>query len=230
MKGLIYKDITIFFKSIDKKLVLIAAGAIILLMVNTGVYAGLFASVMLAMTIGMQNIMSFASDEKASWKKYQLAMPVNAVSIVTSKYISVICTLAVSIMGSIIFNLLPSIAFQSFNVTVWGVSVAASLIVPLLWTGICLPLTYWFGFRSAQTMGLITVIPMFYFVKYFEVVLVYKCGQEKLNNLYYQVKEQRRCSAWRKTKNPTPRNSSSRSWICTMPEELRIHNWNVNMA
>lgn len=25
-----------------------------------------------------------------------------------------------------------------------------------------------------------------------EVVLVYKCGQEKLNNLYYQMKEQRR--------------------------------------
>ena len=167
MKGLVYKDIIIFFKSIDKKLILIAVGAIILLMVNTGVYAGLFASVMLAMTIGMQNIMSFASDEKASWKKYQLAMPVNAVSVVTCKYISVICTLAVSIVGSIIFNLLPSIAFQSFNVTVWGVSVAASLIVPLLWTGICLPLTYWFGFRSAQTMGL-TVIPMFYFVKYFE--------------------------------------------------------------
>ncbi len=62
------------------------------------------------------------------------------------------------------------------------------------------------------------------------LVLVYKCGQKKLNNLYYQMKEQRRCSAWRKTKNPTLRNSSSRSWICTMPEELRIHNWNVNMA
>ena len=25
-----------------------------------------------------------------------------------------------------------------------------------------------------------------------ELVLVYKCGQEKLNNLYYQMKEQRR--------------------------------------
>lgn len=62
------------------------------------------------------------------------------------------------------------------------------------------------------------------------LVLVYKCGQKKLNNLYYQVKEQRRCSAWRKTKNPTLRNSSSRSWICTMPKELRIHNWNVNIA
>ena len=168
MRGLIYKDIKIFFKSIDKKLVLIAAGAIILLMVNTGVYAGLFASVMLAMTIGMQNIMSFASDEKASWKKYQLAMPVNAVSVVTSKYISVICTLAVSLAGSVLFNLLSSVAFRSFNVTVWGVSTAASVIVPLLWTGLCLPLTYWFGFHSAQTMGLIVVIPMFYFIKYFE--------------------------------------------------------------
>lgn len=63
-----------------------------------------------------------------------------------------------------------------------------------------------------------------------KVVLVYKCGQEKLNNLYYQVKEQRRCSAWQKTKNPTLRNSSSRSWICIMPEEPRIRNWSVNMA
>ncbi len=163
MKGLIYKDITIFFKSIDKKLMLIAVGAIILLMVNTGVYAGLFASVMLAMTIGMQNIMSFACDEKASWKKYQLAMPVNAVLVVTSKYISVIYTLAVSLVGSVLFNLLSGIAFHEFNVIVWGVSTAVSLIVPLLWTGICLPLTYWFGFRSAQTMGLIAVIPMFYY-------------------------------------------------------------------
>ena len=34
MKGLIYKDITIFFKGIDKKLVLIAAGAIILLKIG----------------------------------------------------------------------------------------------------------------------------------------------------------------------------------------------------
>ena len=118
MKGLIYKDFAIFFKSIDKKLVLIAAGAIILLMFNTGFYAGLFAYVMLSMTIGMQNVMS--------------------------------------------------VAFRSFNIVAWGVFTATSVIVPLLWTGICLPLTYWFGFHSAQTMGLIVVIPMFYFIKYFE--------------------------------------------------------------
>ena len=62
------------------------------------------------------------------------------------------------------------------------------------------------------------------------MVLVYKCGQKKLNNLYYQVKEQRRRSTWRKTKNLTLRNLNNRLWICIMPEEPRIHNWNVNMA
>ena len=168
MKGLIYKDLTIFFKDIDKKLILLVIGVIALLMVNTGVYAGIFASVMLAMTIGMQDVMSFASDEKAGWKKYQSAMPIKGVTVVASKYISVICTLAVSVGGSILLNLFSAVVFQSFPVIIWGVSVAAALIIPLLWTGICLPFTYWFGFRTAQTMGLLTVIPMFYFIKYFE--------------------------------------------------------------
>lgn len=168
MRGLIYKDTAIFFKSIDKKLILIAAAAIVLLIFNTDIYAGLFASVMLAMTIGMQNIMSFASDEKASWKKYQLAMPISGFTVVASKYISVVYTVAVSVLGSIVFNTLSSMIFQNFDMLIWVFSIAAAIIIPLIWTGVCLPLTYWFGFRSAQTMGLIIVIPMFYFVKYFE--------------------------------------------------------------
>ncbi len=168
MKGLIYKDIAIFFKGTDKKLFFIAAGTILLLLFHTGAFAGFSASVMLAMTIGIQNVMSFASDEKADWKKYQLAMPVSAVSVVASKYISVVLTLAISLTGSLFFNLLSSVVFRSFNMVVWGVSTATSVIVPLLWTGICLPFTYWFGFRSAQTMGLLAVFPMVYFIKYFE--------------------------------------------------------------
>lgn len=57
MRGLIYKDTKIFFKSIDKKFAIVVPVAIVLLIFNAGVYAGLFASVMLAMTVGMQNIM-----------------------------------------------------------------------------------------------------------------------------------------------------------------------------
>lgn len=63
-----------------------------------------------------------------------------------------------------------------------------------------------------------------------KVVLVYKCRQKKLNNLYYKKKEQRRCSTWRKIKNRILRNSSSRSSISIMLEVPPILNWNVNMA
>lgn len=168
MKGLIYKDITIFFKGIDKKTMLIAAGVITLLMVKTGVYAGLLASTMFALSIAIQNLNGFASDERASWGKYQMAMPVSAVSVVAGKYISVAGTLLFSLAGSLLFNLIASVVHRSFSGAVWGASAAIAVIVPLLWTGISLPLTYWFGFPSAQVMGLFAVIPMFYFVKYFE--------------------------------------------------------------
>lgn len=168
MRGLIYKDITVFFKNIDKRLLLIVAAAVIVLLRNAGSYAGLFASVMLAMTVGLQNVMGFSSDEKATWKKYQLALPVKGFFVVACKYISVICTLAVSLLGSLLFNLLSSVIFHRFDFTVWGLSIAAALIIPLLWTGICLPFTYWFGFHAAQSMGLLVMIPMFYLIKYFE--------------------------------------------------------------
>ena len=120
MRGLIYKDISIFFKSIDKKLILIAAAAIVLLIFNAGIYAGLFTSVMFAMTIGMQNIMSFASDEKASWKKYQLAMPISNFTVVASKYVSVIYTVAISILGSIAFNSLSKDNFSKTLICLSG--------------------------------------------------------------------------------------------------------------
>lgn len=168
MRGLIYKDIAIFYRSIDKRTVLIAAAAIVLLICNAGSYASLFASIMLAMTVGMQNVMSFSIDEKADWKKYQQAMPLKGFFVVAGKYISVICTLAVSLLGSCLCNLLPCIIFRHFDFTIWIFSLAAAVIIPLFWTGICLPFTYWFGFHTAQSMGLLAIIPMFYLIKYFE--------------------------------------------------------------
>lgn len=112
--------------------------------------------------------MSFASDEKANWKKYQFAMPISSFTVVASKYVSVLYTVAVSVLGCIVFNGLSSVIFQNFDMLIWLFSIAAAVIIPLIWTGICLPLTYWFGFRSAQTMGLLAAVPLFYFIKYFE--------------------------------------------------------------
>lgn len=168
MRGLIYKDFSIFCKGIDKKLIVIASVFIAVILCKAGNFGGLIASIMLAMTIGMQNVMSLASDEKARWKQYQMAMPVSSFLVIASKYISVICTLGISLLGSIILNLLSSIIYQHFDIAVWGLAIFAAIFLPIMWTGVCLPLTYWFGVQSAQTMGLVIVIPMFYLVKYFE--------------------------------------------------------------
>ena len=168
MRGLIYKEFSIFYKWIDKKLIVIALSFTALLIYSAGSYGGLMATIMFAMTIGMQNVMSIASDDKAHWKKYQMAMPLSDFSVVASKYISVVCTLGISLVGSIICNALASIIFSSFDMAVWGLGIFTAIFIPLMWTGICLPLTYWFGAQSAQVMGLFIVIPMFYLVKYFE--------------------------------------------------------------
>ena len=121
-----------------------------------------------ATAVSMQNIMCFSVDEQVKWRKYELAMPLRSFDIVASKYISVVYTIGISLIGSLIFNALSSVLFKNFDILIWGLSVGTAIIIPLIWTGICLPLTYWFGFRSAQTMGLFFMIPMFFFIKYFE--------------------------------------------------------------
>ena len=153
MRGLIYKDFSLFYKSIDKKLIIIAAAAIILLLVNAGDFSGLLATIMFAMTVGMQN---------------QLTMPVNSFFAVGSKYISVLLTIGISIAASILLYFVSSVIYQSFDGALLFVSVSVATIIPLICTAICLPLTYWFGFRSAQTMGLLVTVPIFYLIKYFE--------------------------------------------------------------
>ena len=104
MKGLVYKDFSLFFKGIDKKLIIMSAAAVGLLLIKTGIYPGLLATFIIAMTIGMQNIMNFSCDEQVRWKKYQLTMPVNPFLAVGSKYIFVLFTTGLGIAASIFFT------------------------------------------------------------------------------------------------------------------------------
>lgn len=168
MRGLIYKEFSCFYRGIDKKLIVIAVAAMALLLYKAGSYGGLMASVMLGITVGMQNCMCIAGDEKAGWKKYQMAMPVGSFQAVAGKYVSVLCTVGISLAGSIAFSLVSGIVTGGFEVSICVLSVVTAVIVPVLWTGICLPLTYWFGIQSAQTMGLVAMAPIFYMIKYFE--------------------------------------------------------------
>jgi len=161
MRGLIYKDVCLFFKGAEKRLLLIIGAVVVLLMVKAGIYAGLMASIMLGLTMGMQSVMNFSSDETASWKKYQMTLPVNNFAVVASKYASVVCILVPGIIGSIVLNLISSVVYHQWDFTLYGLSMAIAALLPLAWTAICLPLTYWFGFQSAQALGIV-------FIKNFE--------------------------------------------------------------
>lgn len=168
MRGLIYKEISVFFKSIDKKLIFIAGAVIVLLIATAGPYAGMLTSIMLSITIGMQNVMCLSIDEKTDWKKYQMALPISGFHVVAGKYLSVLCTLLISLAGSLLLNLLSSIFSRSFDLNIWKLSFLFAMSIPVLWTSICLPMTYWFGVQSAQVMGFFVFIPMFYIIRYFE--------------------------------------------------------------
>lgn len=168
MRGLIHKEICLYLKGIEKRALFIVAAVVIFLMVKAGEYAGLLASIMLAMTIGIQSIMNFASDEKTDWKKYQMALPVNNFHVVASKYISVVSIALFGVCGTLFLNLLSSVVHSSWDFTLWGLSAIVGMIIPLVWSGICLPLTYWFGFKSAQMMGIVCIFPMVYLVNFFE--------------------------------------------------------------
>ena len=168
MRGLIYKEFSVFYKCIDRKLIFIVIGFTALLICTAGSYGGLMASILFAMTIGMQNVMSFTSDEKANWKKYQMAMPLSNFAVVAGKYISVICTLGISLLGSLAFMALAGMVYGGVGAGVWKLAFFAAVLIPLLWTWICLPLTYWFGVQPAQAMGMLIIVPVTYLIKYFE--------------------------------------------------------------
>lgn len=168
MHGLIYKDICHFFKSIEKRQLIIIGALIVLLFLKAGNYAGLMTSIMLGMIVGIQNILSFGSDEKVDWKKYQRTMPISDYKVVASKYISIIYILLPSILVSVIFNLLSNMIYGYWEMTLFSLSIVFTLIIPLVWSAVSLPLTYWCGFRTAQALGFAFIFPMVYIINFFE--------------------------------------------------------------
>ena len=64
MKGIVYKDVCLFFKSIDKWLLLVLGGLLVLFAAEGGVYAGMLFSVALDMMVGVVHVMTFRRRER----------------------------------------------------------------------------------------------------------------------------------------------------------------------
>ncbi len=168
MRGLVCKDILLFFKSIDKRLIVIAVFAVILVFVNTERYSSLLATLMLSLTVSMQNVLNYNSDEKSKWVKYQRATPLSDTKIVISRYIANAATLVVTILGAIIFTMISTVIFGSFYSDIFSTSLLVSLIIPLLWASIHFPIVYYFGFQATQIIRFILIIPIVFIFRLFE--------------------------------------------------------------
>lgn len=168
MRGLIYKDVCLFFKGLDKRFFILVGAVLVLLVADCGSIAGLMASVMLAMTVGIQHTLVFSIEEKVEWKKYQSILPVPGNWVVAGKYAAVLITLLVSAAGSVLFNLVVFSLCRMFSLPLLVFSLVCAVALPLVWTAVTLPVCYWFNFQAAQYASIVLVFPVFYTVKYFE--------------------------------------------------------------
>ena len=168
MRGIIYKDMCLFFRSLDIRMFLIAAAALGILIWNQNVYGGMLASIMAAMLVGCQNVVVYEKEEKVEWGKYQRTLPVKCGQVVAGKYAAVLLTVMVSLLLSVVLNLATFAAYRTFLPDALGLSVFLSLAIPLSWTALSLPFYYWFGFQASQYTSIALIFPLFFFVKNFE--------------------------------------------------------------
>ena len=150
MRGMIYKDLCLFFKGIDKIVLLVLGGLLVLFAAESGAYAGMLFSFALDMMVGVLHLTALEKEEKTAWRSYQRTMPVGVGKVMAGKYAAVLLTVPVSVAGAVVSNLASFAVYGTFLPEALELSVAAAVIVPPVFAMFSLPFYYWFGNQIAQ--------------------------------------------------------------------------------
>ena len=168
MRGIIYKDLCLFFKGIDKVVLAVLGGLLVLFWYKSGAYAGMLFSFALDMMVGILHLTALEKEEKTAWRSYQRTMPVGVGKVMAGKYAALLLTVPVSVAGAVVSNLAAFAMYWTFWPEVLGLSVVAAIIVPPVFAVFSLPFYYWFGSQIAQFTILPLAFLMFYAIKNFE--------------------------------------------------------------
>ena len=168
MRGIIYKDLCLFFKGIDKIVLAVLGGLLVLFWYKSSAYAGMLFSFALDMMVGLLHLTALEKEEKTAWRSYQRTMPVGVGKVMAGKYAAVLLTVPVSVAGAVVSNLAAFAVYWTFWPEVLGLSVVAAIIVPPVFAVFSLPFYYWFGSQIAQFTSLPLAFLMFYAIKNFE--------------------------------------------------------------
>ena len=168
MRGMIYKDLCLFFKGFDKVVLAVLGGILAVFWFESGVYAGMLFSFALDMMVGVLHLTALEKEEKTAWRSYQRTMPVGVGKVMAGKYAAVLLTVPVSVAGAVVSNLAAFAVYGTFWPEVLGLSVLAAVAVPPVFAMLSLPFYYWFGNQIAQFTSLPQAFLFFYIIKNFE--------------------------------------------------------------
>ena len=168
MRGIIYKDLCLFFKGIDKVVLAVLGGLLVLFWYESGAYAGMLFSFALDMMVGLLHLTALEKEEKTAWRSYQRTMPVGVGKVMAGKYAALLLTVPVSVAGAVVSNLAAFAVYGTFWPEVLGLSVLAAVAVPPVFAMLSLPFYYWFGNQIAQFTSLPQAFLFFYIIKNFE--------------------------------------------------------------
>ena len=168
MRGMIYKDICLFFKGVDKWILVVLGGLLALFAVKGGVYGGMLFSFALDMMVGLLHLTALEKEEKTAWGSYQRTMPVGVWKVMLGKYAAVLLTVLVSVTGAVVCNLAAFAVYRTFLPEALGLSILMAIVVPLAWAAFSLPFHYWMGNQVAQYTSLPLAFLLFYAIRNFE--------------------------------------------------------------
>lgn len=167
MRGIIYKDLCLFFKSIDKIVLAVLGGLLVLFRYESGAYAGMLFSFALDMMVGLLHLTALEKEEKTAWRSYQRTMPVGVGKVMAGKYAAVLLTVPVSVVGAVVSNLAAFAVYGTFWPEVLRLSILAAVVLPPVFAMFSLPFYYWFGTQIAQFTSLPLAFLLFYAIKNF---------------------------------------------------------------
>ena len=165
---MIYKDICLFFKGVDKWILVVLGGLLVLFAVKGGVYGGMLFSFALDMMVGLLHLTALEKEEKTAWGSYQRTMPVGVGKVMLGKYAAVLLSVLVSVTGAVVCNLAAFAWYWKFLPEVLVLSVLMAIVVPLAWAAFSLPFYYWMGNQVAQYTSMPLAFLLFFAIKNFE--------------------------------------------------------------
>lgn len=168
MRGIIYKDLCLFFKGIDKVVLAVLGGLLVLFWYKSGAYAGMLFSFALDMMVGLLHLTALEKEEKTAWGRYQRTMPVGVGKVMAGKYAAVLLTVPVSVAGAVVSNLAAFAMYWTFWPEVLRLSILTAVALPPVFAMFSLPFYYWFGTQIAQFTSLPLAFLLFYAIKNFE--------------------------------------------------------------